>query len=68
MIASANRKFNHDDKVVIHKPDSPLNGCTATIIDGYFGTYFVKVEQFGFLYFDHYDEHYLEPIETTQKG
>ena len=68
MIASANHKFNHNDKVIIRKSDSPFNGRTATIIECYFGTYFVRVEHLGMLYLDHYDERYLEPIETTQKG
>lgn len=68
MTASVNRKLKHNDKVIIHKPDSPLNGRIATVIEGYFDTYFVKVEHLGMLHLDHYDERYLELIETTQKG
>ena len=68
MTASANRQFKHNDKVIIRKPDSPLNGHTAAIIVNHLDTCFIKVERLGMLYLDHYDKHYLEPIETTQKG
>lgn len=65
-MTNANRKYKHNDKVIIDKPDSPYHGRTATVIEQYFGTCFIKLERNGLIHCDSYDANCLKPAETEE--